>query len=191
MIGSYDFCGHYEWTFEWLMRRGGEELVQAFWAHAIGEDSQSHAVKLIQEKGFSGMSDYWAHTLAEENAGYHTTLTNDVFRLDMHECPSKGFLLMNGLKQFPDYCDHCIGWIGPMMKSAGFQVHHEHNHCGQCWWEFRKRDDTTAASEPATFAGKKDVRVAPSWPSADEPIDVFRGAFSATDKEKPDSKRSD
>ena len=24
MIGVYDFCGHYEWTFAWLEREGGE-----------------------------------------------------------------------------------------------------------------------------------------------------------------------
>ena len=27
MIGCYDFCGHYEWTFEWMRQRGGESLV--------------------------------------------------------------------------------------------------------------------------------------------------------------------
>ena len=23
MIGVYDFCGHYEWTFEWFRQQGG------------------------------------------------------------------------------------------------------------------------------------------------------------------------
>src|SRR5687767_13864221 len=30
MIGCYDFCGHYEWTFAWLEREGGHELVRAY-----------------------------------------------------------------------------------------------------------------------------------------------------------------
>ena len=48
----------------------------------------------------------------------------------MHECPSKGFLIQNGLVQYRDYCDHCMGWIGPVMLKAGFVVDHEHNHLG-------------------------------------------------------------
>jgi len=83
------------------------------------------------------MAEYWTHTLTEEAAGYVATAANDVFRVDMHESPSKGFLLRNGLEQYHDYCDHCMGWIGPVMKEAGFHVNHEHNHCGKCWWEFR------------------------------------------------------
>ena len=59
------------------------------------------------------------------------------------------FLLRNGLEQYRDYCDHCMGWIGPVMKGAGFVVDHEHNHCGQCWWEFRRASDP---SEPTLFS---------------------------------------
>ena len=53
-------------------------------------------------------------------AGYHTTAAASVFRIDMHGCPSKGFLIRNGLGAYHDYCDHCMGWIGPMLKQAGF-----------------------------------------------------------------------
>ncbi len=35
MIGCYDFCGHYEWTFDWLEREGGRALVRAYWDEAI------------------------------------------------------------------------------------------------------------------------------------------------------------
>ena len=27
MLGVYDFCGHYEWTFAWLEKKGRAELV--------------------------------------------------------------------------------------------------------------------------------------------------------------------
>ena len=182
MIGSYDFCGHYEWTFEWLRRQGGEELVRDYWATAIGQDSQKHAEELICTKGFSGMVEYWGHTLAEEKAGYEATMGDDVYRVDMHECPSKGFLLRNGLKQYNDYCDHCMGWVGPLMKRAGFHIHHEHNHCGQCWWEIRRADDETPASAPGALAGETDVRVAPGWAVGEEGLDVFRAATRVEDK---------
>ncbi len=149
MIGCYDFCGHYEWTFQWLHDQRDDDLVHQFWDEAIGGDSQSHASKLIREKGFTGMGEYWAHTLAEEAAGYATTQGDGVFRLDINDCPSKGFLLRNNLEQYPDYCDHCIGWIGSVMETAGFAIDHQHNHCGQCWWEFRRQgtpSDTPAKS---------------------------------------------
>ena len=31
MIGVYDFCGHYDWTFAWLHAQGGERLVRQYW----------------------------------------------------------------------------------------------------------------------------------------------------------------
>ena len=70
--------------------------------------------------GIEGMKRYWAHTLEEEAAVYVNTFTDDVYRIDMHDCPSKGFLIRNGLVQYRDYCDHCMGWVGPVMQKAGF-----------------------------------------------------------------------
>lgn len=181
MIGCYDFCGHYEWTFAWLEEQGGHDLVRAYWTEAISQDSQRHARALISGKGFEGMKEYWAHTLEEEAAGYVNTVTEDVFRIDMHECPSKGFLIRNGLVQYRDYCDHCMGWIGPVMQEAGFVVDHEHNHHGQCWWEMRRVDDTSPPSAPAGLSGESDVRLRPDWKHPD-PLDVYSRATDSDDK---------
>ena len=181
MLGCYDFCGHYEWTFEWFRARGGEPLVREYWDKAIAQDSQTHAAHLIGTKGIEGMKEYWGHTLAHEAAGYHCTATADVFRIDMHECPSKGFLLRNGLEQYHDYCDHCMGWVGPMLKRAGFTVDHQHNHCGQCWWEIRPAADATPAGEPGRFAGSHDVRLRADWKQP-EPPDTYTRANDPDDK---------
>lgn len=185
MIGVYDFCAHYEWTFEWLRTQGGEPLVREYWDAAIHRDSQQHASELIREEGFAGMAKYWGHTLDHEGAGFHTTLGAEVFRIDIHECPSKGFLLRNGLEQYRDYCDHCMGWIGPMMREAGFVVDHEHNHCGQCWWEFRQATKGNVQSEPGVVAGKFDVRHLLNWRSEKTKMDVYRRATSADEKSQP------
>ncbi|MEQ1860784.1 MAG: hypothetical protein ABMA13_12690 [Chthoniobacteraceae bacterium] len=179
MIGAYDFCGHYEWTFEWLRQQGGHELVKAYWDEAIRCDSQRHATALIKAGGIEGMKKYWAHTLAEEAAGYFNTATDTVFRIDMHDCPSKGFLIQNGLVQFHDYCDHCMGWIGPLMKDAGFVVDHEHTHRGQCWWEIRAASDVSAPSAPGAMSGSHDVRLRDDWHG---PLDHYERATDPDEK---------
>lgn len=182
MIGVYDFCGHYEWTFEWLQQQGGHDLLKAYWDEAIHQDSQQHANALITARGFEGMKEYWGHTLAEEGAQWVTSEGDQVYRIDMHDCPSKGFLLRNGLQQNADYCDHCLGWIGPMMKNAGYVIDHEHNHCGQCWWEIRLHDDQRPSTKPGELAGKADVRLLPNWLAPTASLDSYEKATDPDDK---------
>ena len=157
MIGCYDFCGHYEWTFDWLEKSDGHALVREYWDEAIHRDAQRHARDEIRRAGFAGMVKYWGHTLQEESPelGFSISSGPEFFRIDMHACPSKGFLLHNQLQSYADYCDHCMGWIGPMMKDAGFVINHEHNHCGQCWWEMRPAATPPSARvrAPRTCAG--------------------------------------
>lgn len=185
MIGCYDFCGHYEWTFDWLEKTGGHALVRDYWNEAINHDSQQHARDLIRSEGFAGMAKYWGHTLAEESPekGYVISQQPGVFRIDMHACPSKGFLLRNDLAQYQDYCDHCLGWVGPMMREAGFVIDHQHNHCGQCWWEMRPADAADGHSAVGAVSGINDVRSLPNWLSPAAKLDSYH---KATD---PDAKQ--
>lgn len=186
MLGCYDFCGHYDWTFEWLQKHGGSDLLRDYWREAIGGDSQRHATALIHELGFEGMKNYWMHTLEEEAAGYTITARDDVFRMDMHDCPSKGFLLRNNIEHSSDYCDHCIGWIGPMMKTAGFTIDHEHDHCGHCWWEMRKAGDETPPSFPGNLSGTADIRLTPKWKPPGSTSDLFKKTTSVDEKSATD-----
>lgn len=180
MMGCYDFCGHYEWTFDWLERTGGEPLLHAFWRSAIAADSQQHAREAITNGGFDGMETYWGHTLAEESPdlGYAITRGEDFFRVDMHDCPSKGFLLRNGLAHYRDYCDHCIGWIGPVMQEAGFVIDHEHNHCGQCWWVIRRPGSSASGAAIASA----NVCRRPEWQESETVIDRYLAATGPRDK---------
>jgi len=180
MIGRYHFCGHYEWTFSWIESNGGRGLLKTYWEEAIGEDSQRHARSLIIPQGLDGMKRYWQHTLEEEAAGYALTSDEKCLRIDIKTCPSKGFLLKNGLQQHSDYCDDCMGWIGPMMKASGYVVDHQHNHQGRSWREFRKKHDGNGSSDPEELVTDKDVRLKPGWESG--PIDSFKRATDADDK---------
>lgn len=167
MIGVQDFCGHYDWTFEYIRRTYGEAALEKYWAEAIAFDSQAHAFDLIRDKGFDGMDEYWGHTLTQEEAGYAITRTEDAFRIDMHECPSKGFLIRNGLEAHPDYCSHCMGWIAPVAQRAGFTIDHAHNHRGQCWWELYRPETPPNREALLQQAGEKDVTRREDWPAPD------------------------
>jgi hypothetical protein len=142
---------------------------------------------LILSKGIEGMKEYWGHTLAQEVADYQITATEKVFRIDMHDCPSKGFLLRNQLEQNSDYCDHCLGWIGPLLKRAGYTIDHQHNHCGQCWWEMRPAVDPAAPSAPGEFAKEHDVRRHANWKPHEQSLDTFLRTNSALEKSPKDA----
>ena len=165
MLGVQDFIGYYDWTFEYLRRTYGEAALRDYWERCIAFDSQRHARQLFLDKGFEGMYEYWAHTLEMEEAGYIFDQGEDYFRIDMFDCPSKGYLLRHGLEAYHDYCEHCMGWIKPLMDEAGFLVNHEHNHAGQCWWEMRRAGDRLAAPPP--IRGPHDARNLPHWQRAE------------------------
>jgi hypothetical protein len=69
-----------------------------------------------------------------------------------------------------------------MLKQAGFAVDHEHNHCGQCWWEIRRLNDNTPPSEPGTLAGPDDVRLRPDWHGPEAKLDVYHHSNRPHDK---------
>lgn len=182
MIGVQDFIGYYDWTFEYLRRTYGEEAVHDYWLRAISLDSQRHARELIEAKGFEGMHEYWAHTLEEEEAGYTFDEGEDYFRIDMFDCPSKGFLIKRDQAEFHDYCDHCMGWVKPLMDDAGFETHSEHNHHGQCWLEMRRKGGRLSGPPPIRNA--KDVRNLPNWQQPEH--DLFLNGEKV--EKKPDDK---
>ena len=50
MIGSYDFCGHYDWTFAWFLRNGGPAALRRYWEEAIARVvsmAMSPAAKIV------------------------------------------------------------------------------------------------------------------------------------------------
>lgn len=166
MLGTYDFCGHYAWTFAWLKERLGDEGLEEYWLEAVSKDSQRHAREAFAD-GFDGMERYWGRTLASEGAGWtsgrHVVDGEEVMRIDMYACPSKGFLLRNGLGFGIDYCSHCAAWIEPALEEAGFSADHEHDHLGHCWWEIRALESEREASLPADLSGDEDVRLGDAW----------------------------
>jgi hypothetical protein len=161
MLGCHDFCGYYEWTFHYLRRNFGKAGLEKYWAQAVAADAQQHYIRAGSELGLRGLYESWFKTGVDEQCEWTVTLdeNRNLLRLDMRECPSKGFLLANDLNADEDYCDHCIGWIGPALNKVGAEVvAHEHNHCGQCWWEMRMKGEKYPLVEVSA-----DIRKNPRW----------------------------
>ena len=163
MIGCAEFILAYDWTFEYLRRTYGEETVRRYWHECISRDSQLHARELIVGQGFEGMDQYWGHTLAEEEAGYTSVRTDTAYRIDMYACPSQGHLQERGQAHYHDYCEHCMAWLEPIMREAGFVIHHAHNHNCQCYWEIVPTDSALPVSAAGELAGENDIRHKDGW----------------------------
>ena len=161
MLGCHDFCGHYEWTFHYTRRRFGQEAVRTLWAEAIGGESQSHYTEAAVQAGLRGLFQTWVKTGEEESCDWAFKLDEqrNFLRFDMYQCPSKGFLIAGDRNADEDYCDHCMGWVIPLLKDVGVElVAHEHNHCGQCWGLMRMAD---RPCEPPEL--EADIRRDPRW----------------------------
>ena len=161
MLGCHDFCGYYDWTFRHVAEHHGTEAVKDLWADAIGGESQSHYLQAALQAGLRGLYHTWVKTGEDESCDWTFTLDEqrNVLRWDMRRCPSKGLLLQNDLNAHDDYCDHCMGWIVPLLAKAGVEiVTHEHNHCGQCWAEMSVRG---VPRQPLHVA--RDIRDDPTW----------------------------
>ncbi len=161
MLGVQDFCGYYDWTFHHVRKHFGEAALKELWAAAIGTDSQLHYIENGKRAGLRGLYDTWNQTGVDEKCDWTFTLdeSSNILRWDMRQCPSKGFLLKNNLHTDEDYCDHCIGWVKSALGTIGMEmVHHEHNHCGQCWGEMRVK------GKPYTSLNLDyDIRKDPNW----------------------------
>lgn len=161
MLGCQDFCGYYDWTFAHLRQTYGEDELRQYWSRAIAGEAQAHYGLAAARAGLKGLFDVWQRTGVDEQCDWTFTLDEErnTLRWDMRECPSKGFLLANDLHTDEDYCDHCMGWMIPLLNRCGVEVGaHEHNHCGQCWGEMHVRD------RPANPQGVAcDIRNDPRW----------------------------
>jgi len=120
MIPSDHFVRFYNEVFKFLDAQGNGEL-EKYWLE-ISHHQELHCLELFKTKGFQGMYDYWEHIRIEENCDMTLNLTNDCFSLEMHKCPSLSKVLDNDAGPFEKYCDHCPGWIKPLIEKSGYYV---------------------------------------------------------------------
>ena len=110
----------YNELFKMLEERSHEDL-RAYWKK-IAELQQTIIGPYIERDGLKGMYDYWSHIIEEENCEADMDLTEEYFEFRMHKCPSLSKNLTNDAGQFGLYCDHCAGWVEPVLKRYGYHL---------------------------------------------------------------------
>ncbi len=120
MIPSDHFTRFYNEVFKFLETRG-EDALNAYWLE-ISKNQERHTLDLFRTRGLAGMYDYWDHIRDEENCDLDMDLHDDRLVLRMNACPSLGKVIDNDAAPMARYCDHCAGWIGPIMDKLGYHL---------------------------------------------------------------------
>ena len=118
MLPSDHFVRFYNEVFKFLEAQGPGHL-EKYWLE-ISRHQERHCLELFREKGLQGMYDYWEHIRIEENCDMTINLSDDCLNFKMHKCPSLSKVLDNDAAPSPRYCDHCPGWVGPMIRKSGY-----------------------------------------------------------------------
>ena len=117
MIPSDHFVRYYNEVFKELYALGREHLVN-YWRE-LGREQAGKLGGDFRRGGLRACYDYWKIIEREENCEAELSLTDDYFEFRMKKCPSLTKVFDNDAGPFELYCDHCMGWIQPVMEYAG------------------------------------------------------------------------
>ncbi|MBT3376673.1 MAG: hypothetical protein HN742_15825 [Lentisphaerae bacterium] len=120
MIPSDHFVRYYNEVFKALEGKGREHLV-AYWSE-LGRLQSRELADAFRQGGIQACYTYWSVIDEEENCDAELALTEDYFELRMNGCPSLSKVLDNDAAPSALYCDHCMGWIEPVMQTAGLHA---------------------------------------------------------------------
>ncbi|HIA47239.1 MAG TPA: hypothetical protein EYN96_04550 [Candidatus Hydrogenedentes bacterium] len=150
MIASTEFIWVYNELFRFLEEQGDETNVIGFW-EGIRENFLGNLRDYIREDGIRGMHKYWSHTLGEEGGRHHITAYDDeLFVLDMHDCPSAKLVHHSGrVEPYTSYCEHCRWLYPPLIREFGYEVDFDIISCekGRCRMTVRKPEAEQGESE--------------------------------------------
>lgn len=157
MIPSDHFTRFYNEVFKFLETQG-EDALTAYWLE-ISKTQERHILELIETKGLPGMFEYWTHIKDEENCGMDLELFEDRLEMQMTACPSLGKVLDSDAAPMERYCDHCAGWIGPILDKTGYHLVYDviDRQKPQCTMKVFKDRDAARTAE-------KDANLLMGWP---------------------------
>ena len=76
-------------------------------------------LKLFKEKKLDGMYEYWERIRIEENCDMTHSVDDGCYEFKFKECPSRKKIHDSDASAYCSYCDHCPGWILPIMTKCG------------------------------------------------------------------------
>ncbi len=117
MLPSDHFVRFYNEVFKFLECKGGLED----YYRAISRHQELHCLRLFWGKGLAGMEEYWHKITLEENCQKEHGITPEGIRWSwMQVCPSLSKVLDNDAAPCASYCEHCPGWVMPLLSKCGF-----------------------------------------------------------------------
>ena len=131
MISCTEFIPAYSELFKFLDKKEGEAEVVRFWEN-LSDSFLGNLRDLAEKKGVAGCFEYWSHTLNEEAADFRMELDeeNDVFSIEIRDCPSKGRLLAEKhIEPYEHYCEHCDVLYRRVLEPLGFTVEVDSSQC--------------------------------------------------------------
>lgn len=140
MISCTEFIWTYNELFRFIEEESDEEQVIDFWK-GISDNFLGNLREYIRSEGLTGMNRYWTHTLGEEGGRSHLSLYDDMFVIDMHDCPSAKLIHQSGrVKPYEKYCEHCRWLYPPLIREFGYEVDYDVISCekGRCRMTVRK-----------------------------------------------------
>ncbi|MBP5531415.1 MAG: hypothetical protein J6Y54_05240 [Lentisphaeria bacterium] len=117
MIPSDQFVRFYNEVFKFIDAQGPAEL-EKYYAR-VSKNQEYHCLKLFLEEKLEGMYKYWEHIRVEENCDMVNRLSDDCYSFEFFSCPSLSKAVDNDAGPCPKYCNHCPGWVLPLMTKAG------------------------------------------------------------------------
>jgi hypothetical protein len=120
MIPSDHFVRFYNEVFKFFDLCG--ELHVKNYYKFISEEQERYCSRLWAEKKLMGMYEYWERIRIEENCDMIHSVEDGCYMFKFNGCPSLKKICDNDASAFPMYCDHCPGWILPIMSKGGFYV---------------------------------------------------------------------
>jgi len=117
MIPSDQFVRFYNEVFKYIDAQGPDELKKYY--DRVSKNQEYHCLDLFCQKGLQGMYEYWEHIRVEENCDMVNRLEDGCYSFEFFSCPSLSKAVDNDAGLCPKYCNHCPGWILPLMTKAG------------------------------------------------------------------------
>lgn len=145
MIPSDHFVRYYNEVFKALHERGIEHVVE-YWRE-LGRLQTAELADDFRAGGIKAAHEYWQRILKEENCVGEVTLTDDYFEFRMDKCPSLSKVLDNDAEAYDLYCDHCMGWVHPVMEASGLYVVGDMKSRSEPHCVFRVYKDSAKADE--------------------------------------------